>query len=698
MLTYIPQVFLVLLATLLILISFFVVEYKKNNDIKLFLEKQRYIKQKTLNKYINSVNIKINNYLSNTEQELKKNVYLLKGLQVNISSTKELINNYIKDIESKKNVQFVLFDQDLNIIYGENIIRNIEELIFNQPNDPTYVGLTLLYLSSQGESTSFSWKDDVKQTIQLSYIEKSFNGKYFIGAFSRINYQENLIQTAFLNSIREDTDNSKNYYFWIYNNSKKNSFNIQNRKKWDIAVNINKEDSIFYYFEKQQITIGITQKSQFIKENIEKIEADYIQKRNFNIFIIVMSTFMLMAFTTLFSSFIKDRFASYNKRFENKNRQLNRVKQRYQLAIIASNDGLWDTDLETGDIYFSKKWLDMLGYKAGEISSYKEWLNLLHEKDKVKIEQTIKDYIHLKKERHLICEYRLRKKDGSYKWILARGKVFDDPHEKHKRLLMMTMDIDDKKEATKHLKQLVKVEVQKNEDKQRLLIQQNKLASMGEMIGAIAHQWRQPLNNISLIIHFIRDNVKNEKFQEEMLDTYIDRAKEQITYMSDTIDDFRNFYKPSKDKSVFDIKKAILSTIDIIRTQIDKNDIKINIEGDDAYIDGYENEFKQAILNILTNAKDAIKSEKMKNPELQGKITIKMTRKDTKNIIKIYNNGGNASSKVVERMFEPYFTTKFENKGTGIGLYMSKTIIENSMGGSIDAHNKKDGMEFHITI
>jgi len=340
----------------------------------------------------------------------------------------------------------------------------------------------------------------------------------------------------------------------------------------------------------------------------------------------------------------------------------------------------------------------MLGYKSGDINSYKEWLNLLHEEDKVKIEQTINDYIRLKKERHLICEYRLRKKDGSYKWILARGKVFDDQYEQHKRLLMMTMDIDDKKEATKHLKQLVKEEVQKNEEKQRLLIQQNKLASMGEMIGAIAHQWRQPLNNISLIIHFIRDNVKNEKFQEEMLDSYIDRAKEQITYMSDTIDDFRNFYKPSKDKSVFDIKKAIFSSIDIIRTQIDKNNIKINIEGDDTYIDGYENEFKQAILNILTNAKDAIESEKMKNPEVQGKITIKMSQKDKRNIIKIYNNGGNASSKILERMFEPYFTTKFENKGTGIGLYMSKTIIENSMGGSIDAYNKKDGMEFHIKI
>lgn len=260
------------------------------------------------------------------------------------------------------------------------------------------------------------------------------------------------------------------------------------------------------------------------------------------------------------------------------------------------------------------------------------------------------------------------------------------------------MDIDEKKEITKHLQMLVKEEIAKNEEKQRLLIQQNKLASMGEMIGAIAHQWRQPLNNISLIIHFIRDNVKNEKFQDEMLDIYIDRAKEQITYMSETIDDFRDFYKPSKNRSSFEVQKAIYSTIDIMQTQIKKNDIEINIKGDIVFIDGYENEFKQAILNILTNAKDAIKSQKLINQNLKGKIDITISQKNKLILITIFNNGGNASTDILERMFEPYFTTKFEDKGTGIGLYMTKTIIETSMNGAITAQNTAEGMQFNITI
>ena len=698
LLTYIPQIFLFLLASLLVVISFFIAEYQRSHDIKLVKEQQKYIKQKLLSDYINSLNLKINTYLQNTEQELKKNVYILKGLQVNISSTKTLIDTYIKDIESKKDIKFLLFDHNLNTLHGHSIIQNLERLIFNQANDPAYMKLTLLYLFSQGQSSSFSWKDDARQTIQLSYIEKSFDEKYFIGAFSSVGYQEKLIENAFLNSIRENKNDLKNYYFWLYNKSKRNAFNVDGKKKWTIAVNIKNENKIFHSFSKQAITIGITQKSDFVQDKIEEINLDYIKKRNFNIFIIIMFVFLLMAFSTLFSSFIKGIFASYNRRFENKNRQLKRLKQRYELAVIASNDGLWDTNLETGITFFSKKWLDMLGYKAGEISSYKEWLELLHEKDKDKIEKTIHEYIQSNQEEHLICEYRLKTKQGSYKWILARGKVFDNHEKKRKRLLMMTMDIDEKKEATKHLKMLVKDEVAKNEENQRLLIQQNKLASMGEMIGAIAHQWRQPLNNISLIIHFIRDNVKNKQFQENMLDAYIDRAKEQITYMSETIDDFRNFYKPSKSRSTFEVKKAIDATIDIIKGQIRKNDITINITGDPAYINGYKNEFKQAILNILTNAKDAIRSEKIKNQKLKGEIDITVLKKNQKTLIHIFNNGGNSSLEILERMFEPYFTTKFEDKGTGIGLYMTKTIIETSMNGTITAHNIKEGMQFNITI
>ena len=215
---------------------------------------------------------------------------------------------------------------------------------------------------------------------------------------------------------------------------------------------------------------------------------------------------------------------------------------------------------------------------------------------------------------------------------------------------------------------------------------------MGEMIGAIAHQWRQPLNNISLILHFIRDNAKDKVFVEEKMDDFVNRAKAQIEYMSNTIDDFRDFYRPSKEKAPFCVAEAIEATHSIMGTQLEKNDIALTIKGEPLEVNGYENEFKQAILNILSNAKDAIVAKKAQKGKFQGKIAITIV-KDT---IRIYNNGGFVDQEVLERMFEPYFTTKFEDKGTGIGLYMTKMIIENSMGGEISARNKDEGVEFTI--
>jgi signal transduction histidine kinase len=218
------------------------------------------------------------------------------------------------------------------------------------------------------------------------------------------------------------------------------------------------------------------------------------------------------------------------------------------------------------------------------------------------------------------------------------------------------------------------------------------MAAMGEMIGAIAHQWRQPLNNISLILHFIRDNAKDPSFVAEKMDDFVNRAKIQIEYMSNTIDDFRDFYQPSKEKADFCVSEAIEATLTIMSTQIDKNSIEVSIEGKPLVVNGYENEFKQAILNILSNAKDAIVAKKAQKGTFQGKIDITIVE-DT---IRIYNNGGFADADVLDRMFEPYFTTKFEDKGTGIGLYMTKMIIENSMGGEIAAKNIDEGVQFTI--
>ncbi len=256
-------------------------------------------------------------------------------------------------------------------------------------------------------------------------------------------------------------------------------------------------------------------------------------------------------------------------------------------------------------------------------------------------------------------------------------------------------DIKNMKLTEEQLRQKIAQEVEKNTTKDRILVHQNKLAAMGEMLGNIAHQWRQPLNNINLLVHFIRDSYQD--LSKEEMNSIIEDTKVQIDYMSQTIDDFRNFYQPNKDKINFDIKEAINRAINIIDTQFEKNGITTSIKGDSTKILNYKNEFEQVILNILNNANDAAmikKQDRDFSPNID--IFIKTSKNSIK--IEISNNCGELPIDIIDRIFEPYFTTKFENQGTGIGLYMAKTIIEKNMNGKITVKNIKDGVVFTIIL
>ncbi len=696
-LTYIPPIFILLLAILSMVIMYFVMEYRQSSKIALLTQEQTFINQSNLNSYINSVNQHIKENLDKVEKELKRSVYTLEGIHRGLfkKNNIEQLKPYIYQIEKENNINFVIFDGEFNVLHGLEIAKSIEKLIFNQKEDKKLLEITLMYISSQGKSSSFSWKNDISKTIQLSHFEQSADGELFIGAFSSVDDLRSLTSKAFTSSISEDLYTQEGYYFWLYDQAEKKVFNHSNRKRWQISSGIGSK-ALYNDINRYFLSIGISQDgnviSRTLDENIQNIKSEYDNKKMLGFGIIFFVGLVLLTFTVLFSGFIKKIFSRYNRMAEKKNRQISSLKERYELAVIASNDGLWDTNFKTKKTFFSKKWLQMLGYETGDISSYTEWFNLIHIEDREQVTKALDTHIHDKDSGHLICEYRLKTKSGEYIWILGRGKVVLDDDAKPLRLSMMSMDIDEKKEASKKLTALVQKEVAKNQEKQKLLIQQNKLAAMGEMIGAIAHQWRQPLNNISLIIHFIRDNVSNKEFIDNMLNDYVNRAKKQITYMSETIDDFRDFYKPSKNRELFDVKEAIKVTLSIMQTQVDKNDIKVVLKGEPLFINSYENEFKQAVLNILSNARDAILTQKEKNSNFHGKILITIYEEK----ITLYNNGGYATTEVLERMFEPYFTTKFENKGTGIGLYMTKTIIENNMNGEITVQNIDDGVMFTI--
>jgi signal transduction histidine kinase len=227
------------------------------------------------------------------------------------------------------------------------------------------------------------------------------------------------------------------------------------------------------------------------------------------------------------------------------------------------------------------------------------------------------------------------------------------------------------------------------EEQKELLVHQSKLASMGEMIGNIAHQWRQPLTHLSYTFMNIKEAQKHNDLNDAYLTKKIDEANVQLDFMSQTIDDFKDFYVPNKEKETFSISQATQETLDIMKNTFKHNDIEVElIIKEDSTLHNYKNEYKQVLLNLLSNAKDVLVERATKSPH----ITIVIDN----NTIHVRDNAGGIKEDVLKRIYEPYFSTKEGN--SGIGLYMSKMIVERNMGGTLNVKNRQEGACFTLIL
>jgi signal transduction histidine kinase len=246
----------------------------------------------------------------------------------------------------------------------------------------------------------------------------------------------------------------------------------------------------------------------------------------------------------------------------------------------------------------------------------------------------------------------------------------------------------------KTLHNKVKIEIEKQREKENLLIQQSKLAALGEMIGNIAHQWRQPISAVSAIMMNIKWTAISQGGDTNFLNERIKEANEQLKYMSQTIDDFRNFFKPTKEKEYFDLKVEIKKAYKILEASLQYSNINLQIYSSSvisAY--GHASEFSQVVLNLISNSKDVLIERNIMEPRIEIHIS-----QDEQNVYcEVKDNGAGIEEKYLNRIFEPYFTTK-EHHGTGIGLYISKEIIEKHMQGRLSVENIENGANFIITI
>ncbi|MCV6606901.1 MAG: ATP-binding protein [Campylobacterales bacterium] len=272
-----------------------------------------------------------------------------------------------------------------------------------------------------------------------------------------------------------------------------------------------------------------------------------------------------------------------------------------------------------------------------------------------------------------------------------------------KRLQLIIANKDKKvKSVTSQMRRLnrdldhrVKEAIEKNKKQERILMQRSKFTAMGEMISLIAHQWRQPISELGAIIMNMKFHYDLGKLDKPLIDAKTREMENLLEYMSNTIDDFRTFFKPDKEKEDFFFQDSFKRVIDISSAMLEEHKILLvrNIDPT-LHITNYQNEFEQVALNIISNAKDALVSDKIQHPQ----IDIQVLKKEEKITIEICDNAKGINPEIRSKIFEPYFTTKEESDGTGIGLYMSKMIIEENMGGKISVDSSEKGTCFTIVF
>ncbi len=250
-------------------------------------------------------------------------------------------------------------------------------------------------------------------------------------------------------------------------------------------------------------------------------------------------------------------------------------------------------------------------------------------------------------------------------------------------------------DINKNLEQIVNKEIEKNKKKEELLAQQSKLAALGEMMDAIAHQWKQPIGVIDLSIQNLAVKIEygQEITNEDIIE--VDKSiRKQVSHLVTTIDEFRQFFRPNQQKSTIKVQDIINSTITLMKDELISNKIKTEIIGDDKNeISCIPNEFKHIFINLINNSKDAFNEHKIKDK----KIIFDIKKENEKTIIKVSDNAGGIPENIINNIFNSNFTTKTADKGTGIGLYLTKQIIE-KLHATIEVENINYGVCFKIII
>lgn len=377
-------------------------------------------------------------------------------------------------------------------------------------------------------------------------------------------------------------------------------------------------------------------------------------------------------------------------------RSLRRAKERYELAIAGTQDGIWDWNLQTSEVHFSARWKQMLGFEADELpDQISTWMDRVHPDDMARVQIDIDDHLE-GRTRSYENTHRMRCKDGSWKWILDRGRAVCDASGTPVRFIGCHTDIDRRVRLEQELRELnatlderVRAEVERNREKDLLMLRQSRMAAMGEMLAMIAHQWRQPLSYVSSAVSMLGTSMAAGMPVDELQD----KIQERINYMSQTIDDFRSFLREDRRMEQVDVRQVLQRALVISEAGLAENSVQVQQHHEPSpRIAARSGDLIQVVLSILKNATDALQERRIAQPTLR----IASWSDEESVFIDICDNAGGIDQAHLERIFEPYFSTKGLN-GTGIGLYMCQVLMQ-GMHGTIGAYNSDEGACFRLSF
>lgn len=298
------------------------------------------------------------------------------------------------------------------------------------------------------------------------------------------------------------------------------------------------------------------------------------------------------------------------------------------------------------------------------------------------------------------AEFRFVRRDGQVRWGCIACRAVVGPDGEARGIRSSVVDITPQKEAEARLVEFTAaLEVRIDEataeaaERERLLLQQSRYAGLGEMIGCIAHQWRQPLTALGLLLQNLQYDARDGALDPGLLDEKLGRAFGVVERMSATIDDFRNFFKPASTIVAFDAGDCVDDVLRLMAPSLEAAGVRVEVDAADACAAaGRQNELAQVMLNLVSNARDALTA----SDAVERTVWIEVESRGDEVHIRERNNGGAIAEDHLGHIFEPYYTTKRE--GTGLGLHMSKLIVERHFGGSISCRNTADGVEFEIRL